>query len=64
MTMNQQLRETLTQRWLTPLDALTACGCLSLSQRCGEMRREGLNVLDKWVSLPNGKRIKCYRIVK
>jgi hypothetical protein len=64
MTMRNDLHNVLKRRWLTPLDALRMCGCLSLSQRCGEFRRAGLAVQDKWVHLPNGKRVKSYRIVK
>jgi hypothetical protein len=61
--MTQQLRATLRQRWLTTGEALNLCQCYSLSQRCSEYRRAGVNVLDKWVHLPSGKRIKAYRIV-
>ena len=64
MTMRDTLHNALKRRWLTPIDALQHCGCLSLSQRCGEFRRAGVPVQDKWVCLPNGKRIKAYRIVK
>ena len=56
MTMRDTLHSTLKRRWLTPLDALHMCGCLSLSQRCGELRRAGVPVQDKWVCLPSGKR--------
>ena len=62
--MRNDLHNALKRRWLTPLDALQHCGCLSLSQRCGELRRAGVLVQDKWVCLPNGKRVKSYRIVK
>lgn len=62
MTMKKHLERTLRRHWLTPITALERCGCFSLSQRCGEFRRAGLNVRDKWVSLGNGKRIKAYRI--
>jgi hypothetical protein len=60
--MVNTLHAALKRRWLTPLDALQHCGCLSLSQRCGELRRAGVPVQDKWVCLPNGKRVKSYRI--
>ena len=45
-----------------PSHAVAECGILSLSQRCGEFRRAGHTVADKWVTLGNGKRIKSYRI--
>lgn len=63
MTMQAELFQTLKRQWLTPLEALRMCNCLSLSQRCGEFRRQGHAVMDRWVKLANGKRVKQYRIV-
>ena len=60
--MKAQLIKLLERRWVTPLIALQQVGCLSLSQRCGELRRDGVRVADKWIS-SNGKRYKAYRIV-
>jgi hypothetical protein len=72
----------LLKGWTTPIDALKDCNCFSLSQRCGEFRRdyeydfnqiEGRAhrigprppfIMDKWVDLPNGKRVKAYRAIK
>ena len=62
-TMEARLRDLLTQRWLTPVDALQEAQCFSLSQRCGEFRKQGLNVIDKWVALPSGKKVKAYHIL-
>lgn len=62
-TMHEKLLELLKTRYITPLDALKEAGCLSLSQRCGEFRRAGINVLDKWVHLDNGKKVKAYTVV-
>ena len=56
------LRSLLWGRWITPLDALREIGCLSLSQRVGELRREGLSILDVWVK--TRKRVKAYRLSK
>jgi len=64
MTKKADLFRTLTKRWLTPLDAVSACGIFSLSQRCGEFRRAGHCVIDKWVALPSGSRVKAYRVVR
>jgi hypothetical protein len=61
-TMHDKLLRLLRRKWVSPLDALREANCLSLSQRCGEMRRSGLKVKDKWVQLGNGKRIKAYRL--
>lgn len=63
MTMRESLVRELRRRWLTPLDALERCQCLSLSQRCGDLRRAGVNVVSRWVDLAGGKRVKAYRIV-
>ena len=61
-TMHDKLLRLLKQRYITPLDALKHAGCMSLSQRCGEFRRQGLKVQDKWVNLDGGKRVKAYRL--
>lgn len=61
-TMLATLTRLLHQEWLTPVDALEKARCFSLSQRCGQLRRQGFNVLDKWVELPSGKRVKAYHI--
>jgi len=61
-TMSDRLLTLLKRRWVTPLDALHLASCLSLSQRCGEFRRAGMKVLDKWVQLDGGKRVKAYRL--
>lgn len=62
MNMQDRLLIVLKQQWITPVDALSLAGCLSLSQRCGEFRRAGVVVLDRWVDLPNGKRVKSYHV--
>jgi len=49
---------------LTVLEALEApFRCYALSQRCGELRRDGHNVQGEWVDLPSKKRVKRYRLV-
>lgn len=58
------LVRTLQRRWLTSLDAAQTIGVYALSQRCGELRRSGVCVIDKWVRTQSGKRIKAYRIVR
>lgn len=80
MTMKAALLEGLLKESLTPLTALQKYQTLSLSQRCGEYRRERQAyeeavkagrptngyvplIVDWWVKLPNGKRVKCYRAI-
>lgn len=40
---------------LTPLIALQKYACLSLSQRIGELKRQGWPILTRSVPLPSGK---------
>jgi hypothetical protein len=61
-TQPQVLRDALKRRWYTSLEAAQKLGVWALSQRCGELRRQGVKVLDKWVTTETGKRIKAYRI--
>jgi len=63
-TKKTTLFRTLCRKWLTPLDAALECGVFALSQRCGDFRREGHCVIDKWVHLPSGARVKAYRITR
>jgi len=61
--MKDRLVEVLRSQWTSPIDALQLAGCFSLSQRCGELRRAGVSVMDRWKELPSGKRVKEFHIV-
>ena len=61
-TMTASLIRLMKRRWITSLDALQHCGCLSLAQRVSRDMRE-FKVLKQWRTLPNGKRVMAYRIV-
>jgi len=61
--MKEALIRLLRRQWVSPIDALRHVGCMSLSQRCGELRRSGVNVVSRWVHA-NGKKFKAYRIVR
>lgn len=64
-SMKSRLLSLLQREWVTPVVALNKAQCFSLSQRCGEFRnRDGLSILDKWVTTPGGSRVKAYRLVK
>jgi hypothetical protein len=74
MTMKQDLMKRLLKGWCTPLEALIDCECMSLAQRVSEWRAERTwyfswdkrlppLIIDKWVDLPNGKRVKAYRAI-
>ena len=61
-TMIESLIRLMKRRWVTPLDALQHCGCLSLAQRVSRDMRQ-YKVLKQWRKLPSGKRVMAYRIV-
>lgn len=61
-TKLQKLIKRLKRGWTSPIDALQDCGLFSLSQRCGELRRSGVNVVSKWKTSATGSRFKVYRI--
>lgn len=46
---------------LTVASALSKYGIYALSQRCGELRREGYPIESEMISLPSGKHCKQYR---
>lgn len=45
---------------LTPLIALEKYRCLSLSQRMGELKRQGWPICSETVEVGSGKRVSCY----
>jgi hypothetical protein len=50
---------------ITSLEAVQLFGCTRLAARINEMRSEGLNITDTWVTVPtrHGKtRVKSYRL--
>lgn len=49
-------------RPLTVGDALTKYGIYALSQRIGDLKREGYPITSEMVKLPNGKRVAQYRL--
>ena len=48
---------------LTVAEALSRFGVYALSQRCGELRKEGHDIRDEWVK-SNGKKFKRYYLAK
>ena len=47
---------------LTVAEALTGLGCYALSQRIGELKREGVPIEAEMITLDNGKRVARYRM--
>ena len=63
MTQKEQILDHLRKGGsLTPLESLEMFGCLALSQRMGELRRDGWPIESHLVELPNGKRVARYRM--
>lgn len=62
MTMQADLLALLRRGWTSPLRALNDARCLSLSQRVGDMIREGIPIEKRWLKLPNGKKCREYRV--
>lgn len=61
MTQHQQILGYLKRGGkLTVLKALKMFGVYALSQRIGELRRDGHNIQPKMITLSNGKRIAQY----
>lgn len=63
MTQREAIIKRLKRGWCTGLQAVYDCGTMKLATRVSEMRRDGLNIIDKLVE-QGGKRFKAYRIVK
>ena len=56
----QILAYMMTGAALTPLDALDRFDCLALSQRCGDLRRDGYPIQSQFIKTATGKRVKQY----
>jgi hypothetical protein len=56
----QILRHLAKGQSLTPLEALNLFGCLSLSQRIGELKREGWPIESELVAIGHGKKVSRY----
>jgi len=61
MTQYERIIQCLKNGWISPLDALKEAGTMKLSTRVGELRRDGLNIQDKW---HESHQFKLYRMVK
>lgn len=64
--MNQEtvLMRLMKKRWVTPLVALEAAGCLRLGARVFDMKENGTRFEEKWVETKSGKRVKAFRLAK
>ena len=63
-TKIERLKKIMAKRWVTALDsALLGCP-MALSQRVGDLKRDGYKVRDKWVITQGGSRVKAYTLAK
>ena len=63
-TKLQRTVQLLRKGWTTALDSALAGGVYSLSQRCGQLEREGTVILRKWVETKGGARCMAYKIAR
>lgn len=61
ITKTQKTLDLLCKDWHTALTCALAGGCLSLSQRVGEFKREGILIETKWVTTDGGAKVMAYR---
>lgn len=47
---------------ITPIEALTMCGCMRLGARIWELKRLGYNIETKIIKTATGKRVASYRL--
>ena len=65
MSQNSQILDHMKKgKAITSLDALTRFQCIHLPRRIKDLREAGHNIVSDWKDLPNGKRVKEYRIAK
>jgi len=65
-TKASKLFALMKRRWVDPITARDHCGIVNcLSQRAGDFKRSGHNVIDKWIKDAKGRNVcKAYRIVR
>ncbi len=60
-TQSHKILQALRQgRTITALDALQNYGCMRLSSRIHDIKRQGFPVIREMITLPNGKRVAAY----
>jgi Helix-turn-helix domain len=64
MSQSNQILEHLKQgHSITVTQALSMFGCYALSQRIGDLKRQGHNIVSKMIKTAAGKRVASYRMV-
>jgi hypothetical protein len=60
MTKTADTLDFLLNGWFTSYEMATVGGCLSLSQRCGEFKKEGWEIRSEYVITHGGARVLSY----
>lgn len=63
-TKKEAVKALMKKGWITPAMAFTKVGCLSLSQRVGELIRDGEKVDKGWYVTGSGVRVRKYRLAR
>ena len=64
MTKEQISFKAAQRGYITALESALMGGCLALSQRVGEWKRQGCLIGDKWVITKGGAKVKAYRVLR
>ena len=59
---NQILDYLLTGQEITPIEALERFQCFRLAARVYDLRRDGVEIIERTVHAPNGKHWAAYRL--
>lgn len=49
---------------ITGIEALNLYGCFRLPSRICDLKKMGHKITDRFITLPNGKRVKEYRLLQ
>jgi hypothetical protein len=60
----ERLKKIMAKRWVTAIESARLGGPHALSQRCGQLKKAGYKVRDKWVTTQGGSRVKAYTLAK
>lgn len=61
-TQNEVLKEMMVVNWVNPMLALQYAKCFRLAARVAELKATGVQIVDRWETLPTGKKVKAYRL--
>lgn len=62
MSKKEAVLRLMKRQWVSPIDSLKHCHLYALSQRVGELIREGVSIEKRWAVGPGGARWREYRV--